>query len=48
MEIPAYKGKPIIPSTTAQKELDELGKDLWFIQEVRACDDILRRADGPP
>lgn len=31
---PLYKQKPLIPSATAQHELDELGKDLWFVKEV--------------
>lgn len=31
---PTYEGKPIIPSIHSQRELDDLGLDLWSIKEV--------------
>jgi len=31
---PKFNGKPLIPSIAAQRELDELGYDLWFAKEV--------------
>lgn len=34
MLYPLYKQKPLIPSVSAQRELDELGMDLWFAKEV--------------
>ncbi len=31
---PEFKGRPLIPSAAAQRELDELGYDLRFVKHV--------------
>ena len=31
---PIFQGNPLIPSVAAQRELDGLGYDLWFVKEV--------------
>lgn len=34
MLYPLYRQKPIIPSLSAQEELDKIGADLWLVKEV--------------
>ncbi|MBI3413135.1 MAG: hypothetical protein HY051_03580 [Candidatus Aenigmarchaeota archaeon] len=31
---PLYKGKPLIPSVAAQREIDQLCADLWLVKRV--------------
>ncbi|MBI4170894.1 MAG: DUF4258 domain-containing protein [Candidatus Aenigmarchaeota archaeon] len=33
-EYPLFEGKPLIPTKDAQREMDEVGIDLWKVKEV--------------